>query len=120
MEADRTRHDHGITRPYPVRPKFDTGSQHTDSCGGDVDAVSMTAIHHLGVTRDDRDARSPGRVAHRASDEIELGEGQSLLEHHADRQVERTCACHGDVVDRAVDGEVSDVASGEEPRSHDE
>jgi hypothetical protein len=56
------------------------------------------------------------RSRHRLDDAPQVRERQALLEDEAGRQVERPGAGHGDVVDRAVHGEATDVAAGEEQR----
>src|SRR2546422_31756 len=73
----------------------------------------------LGVTGDDRHAGPPGGGGHGGGDALQVGDGEALLEDEATRQVERAGPRHGQVVDRAVDGQVADVAAGEEDRRHD-
>ena len=90
-----------------------------DACSIDVDAVPMTGVHDLRVSGDDRHPGSARGDPHRGRDRVEFLEGQALLEHHADREVERCRAADRKVIDGAVDREVADVAAGEEARAHD-
>ena len=48
----------------------------------------------------------------------QVGDGEALLQDEPGRQVQRRGAGHGQVVDGAVDGQVADVAAGEEQRGH--
>ena len=57
-------------------------------------------------------------AGHGGHDALQVGDGEALLEDEPGRQVQRPGPGHGQVVDRAVDGEVADVAAGEEQRRH--
>ena len=57
-------------------------------------------------------------AAHRGDDPPEQIERKSLLQDEADAEIERLRTAHGEVVDRAVDGERADVAAGKDQRPH--
>ena len=93
--------------------------EHADAGGGDVAAVGLAALDDLGVAGDDLHAGRPRPRRHRRDDPPQVGDREALLEDEAGRQVQRPRAGHRQVVDRAVDGEVADVAAGEEQRRDD-
>ena len=65
---------------------------------------------------------TPARAAARArrlDHAAQVGERQALLEDEGERQRERPRAADREVVDRAVDRELADVAAGEEDRRDD-
>ena len=73
----------------------------------------------LRVTRDNRDAGLLGHLAHRVRYPAQVLDEEALLEDHADRDVARYSARHREVVDRAADGQLADIAAVEEQRLHD-
>ena len=77
---------------------------------------ALPLLHDLGVAGNDRDARLMRRRAHRLEDASQILDRESLFENEAGGEIERTRAAHREVVDRAVDGEPSDVAAGKENR----
>jgi hypothetical protein len=60
-----------------------------------------------------------GGTRHRLDDARQIGERQALFEDEAGSQIERRRAEHGDVVDRAVDRQATDIAAGKEQRRND-
>src|SRR3954452_15464915 len=97
-------------RAGPVGADVDPVGDHADASGVDVDPVAVAALDDLRVTRDDPDARTLRRLAETLRDGTHLGDLDSLLEDEAGGQVERRGTAHGQVVDRAVDGQVADAA----------
>ena len=85
----------------------------------DEDAVGLTALDDLRVTRDNRNAGLLGHLAHRVRYPAQVLDEKALLEDHADRDVARYSARHREVVDRAADGQLADIAAVEEQRLHD-
>ena len=100
-------------------PRETSRESSPDPGGVDVAAVGLAPLHDLRVPGDDADPRRSSGVAHGRGDPDQVGDGEALLEDEARRQVQRRRAGHGQVVDRAVDGQVTDVAAGEEQRRHD-
>jgi hypothetical protein len=68
------------------------------------------------VAGDDLDGGRCGGIAHRGDDAPQRLQGKPLLQDEAGAEKERAGAAHGEVVDRAVDRQCSDVAAGEEQR----
>ena len=97
-------------------PRFTSRSMMADCRGVDVAAVGLALLDHLGVAGDDLHPGRGGRVPHGLGDPAQVGDREALLEDEPGRQVQRRGAGHGQVVDRAVDGQVADVAAGEEQR----
>ena len=63
---------------------------------------------------------APAGLGHRGHDALEVAHREALLEEVAGAQEEGLRPAHGEVVDRAVDGQRADVAAGEEGRLHHE
>jgi hydrogenase maturation protein HypF len=116
--TDRPGHDDGVTRLRPRDAKGAVPVDETDPGGVDIAAVSLAPLHDLRVPGDDADARRRGGIPHGLGDPGQVGDREALLEDEAGRQVHRRRARHRQVVDGAVDGQVADVAAGEEQRGH--
>ena len=80
----------------------------------DEDAVSLTALDDLRVARDDGDAGLISHLAHRMRNLAQVLDEEAFLKDHADRDVARHSARHREVVDRAADGQLADIATVEE------
>jgi hypothetical protein len=87
--------------------------------GGDEDTVALALLHHLGVAGDHGHAGLARRRRHRLHHALEVGERITLFDDEAGRQVQRPRAQHGDVVDGAVHGQRTEVATAEEDGAHD-
>ena len=87
-----------------------------DAGGVDEEPVRTALSDDLGVPGDDADARLCRGLAHRLGDGAEDLDLQALLDDESRRQSEGLSTAAGEVVDGAVDGEVADVAAGEEQR----
>ena len=87
--------------------------------GGDVESVALAAFDDLGVAGDDGDAGGGRGLAHGGDDALEGFGGQTLFENEGGAEPERAGAAHAEIVDGAVDGELADVAAGEEERADD-
>jgi hypothetical protein len=78
----------------------------------------MAAFHHLRVTRDDGDAALPRRAGHAVRDALQIRDRKTFLDDETDGEMKRDGAGHRDVIDRAVDGERTDVAARKKQRGH--
>ena len=88
--------------------------------GVDVDAVALAALDDLRVAgRDDHARLPPRRRAIEAATRRSSATAKPSSTTNAGREHERPCAGDGEIVDRAVDGELADVAAGEEERLDD-
>src|ERR1700689_2579075 len=114
--ADRPRYQDGVTRPGLRDTEAALVLDHADARGVDVAAVCLAALHHLGVPGDDLNAGPLRGRLHRGDDLLQVGDGEALFEDEPGGQVERHRAGHRQVVHRAVDSKVADVAAGEEQR----
>ena len=94
--------------------------QQPDPGRRDVAAVRLAPLDDLGVAGDDLHPGPRGRGGHRRDDPLQVRDREPLLQDEPARQVQRPRPAHRQVVDRAVHGEVADVAAREEQRRHDE
>ena len=113
-------HDHGVAGTRERAGGADALGELSDAGGGDEDVVDLALARDLGVARHDADARFVGGLLHGGGDLFELGEGEPLLDHERAGEIERFRAHAREVVDRAADAELADVAAGELERRHDE
>ena len=87
--------------------------QGADAGGIDVDAIALPPFHHLGVTGDHLDAAFLRRLRNGSDNAPQVCHRQTLLQNEAQAQVLGRAAAHGDVVHRAADAQLPDVAAGE-------
>ena len=114
--ADRAGDEHAVARLRPPE-----GRPHAPDAGGrDEEAVGAPALDHLRVAGDDRDARLLGGAGHRLRDPAKVLEREAFLDHERGGKPQRLGAGDGEVVDRAVHGQLADVAAREEERLDDE
>lgn len=114
--ADRAGHEDGVAGPGVRDTERRIPLQQSDPGRGDVAAVGLAALHHLGVPGHDRHLRRRGGPRHRRADPPQVLDREALLQDETGRQVQRPGPAHRKVVHGAVDGEVADVAAGEEQR----
>lgn len=111
--------DHGVSRADGRGGDGEVVLDHADAGGGDVEAVAFAALDDFGIAGDDGDAGGGGGVAHGGDDALERGGGETFFEDKAGTEPERAGAAHAEIIDGAVDGELADVAAGEEERTDD-
>ena len=109
-----------IARPNVRRGEIDTVAQLADASRVDVDAIAMTAVDDLGVTRHDLDAGFLGRRRHRRAHTSQVVEQITLLEHEAAGKVARRGSACRDIIDRTAHGQMPDVSTRKEMRRHHE
>ena len=85
-----------------------------------VQPVGCAPADDLGVTGDDRHTGRGGRLGHVGDDLAELVDRRSPPRDERGREPVRPGAHHGEVVDRPVDGEVTDRSARETERLHHE
>lgn len=112
------RHDDVVAGPRPFRSDVHARWDHPDPGGVDEDLVGAAFGYHLGVAGDDADAGARGGLAHGLRDGAEHVEFQTLLEDEPGRQPDGLGSAASQIVDSAVDRQVSDVTAGEEKRLH--
>ena len=73
------------------------------------------SVHHLGIAGDDLDAGGAAAAPMRSTI-CARSSTEAFLDDEAGRKVDRTRAAHGQVVHRAVHGQIADVTAGEKDR----
>ena len=89
----------------------DAGNRPPDAGGGDVHAVGLAVLHHLGVAARDGDPGRAGRPRHGAHFGLQDFRRQAGFQHIGDDQRLGARAGNGQVVDRAVDRQFADGAA---------
>ena len=120
VAADVARHDDVIAGPRERTARLDARQEFADARRRDEEAVHLAVAGDLRIARDDGDAGRFRCFCHRGGDGIEVVQGEALLDLEGAGEIARPRAHAGEVVDRAADGELADVASGELPRRDDE
>ena len=98
-------------RPDAVGDQADAGRVHEQPVGG-------AAAHDLRVAGNDPRARPSRRSRSRHRDRGQILQRESFLDDVGEGDREGLGAHHREVVDRAVDGQLADVAAGELDRAH--
>ena len=81
--------------------------------------VAGALVDDLGVAGDDLDPGIARRARHRLRDPAQQIDRHPLLDDDGAGQIERHSTADGEVVDRAADRELADVAAGKEQRVDD-
>ncbi len=90
---------------------------HADASGADEDLVGGPAWDDLGITGDDLDIGIAGGLAHACEDGAQGVHRETFFEDQAARKIEWAGARDGEIIDCAVDSELSDVATREKQRA---
>ncbi len=117
VAADIPRHQNGITGlevAYRDAPALLRQRESANPAGVDKDLVGRPLGHHLGVAADDAGAAVGKLSRHRLDDTGEIGVGETLLDDKAAAQILGLGPHHGEIVDRAGDGQLADIAPLEE------
>ena len=120
MTAHVARHDDGIARLGLGARRRRALNDFAHARGGDEHAVNLAAAGHLGVSGNQRDACLLGGGGHGIGNAPQVIEGVTLLNHEGAREIARTRPHAREVVHRAADGQLADVAAREERGRHDE
>ena len=83
-----------------------------------VDAVAVAPIHYFGVAGDNLDAGGTGRGCHGCDNDAQVVDGHSFFEDEAHAEIARLRAAHGEIIDRAVHGQIANIATGKEEWPH--
>ncbi len=114
--ADSAVDQHLVADPGAAAANVELVIEDADPRGVDKDLVALAARNHLGVAGNDARPGLFGRLLHRLQHRLQFGDRQALLEDQADADRQRPRPGHGQVVDRAVDRQVADVAPGKDDR----
>ena len=90
-----------------------------DPGGVNENFIGLAAIDHLGVTGHQLHAGFVGCRAHRLHNPPEILHRDSFFKNETDRKIKRARPAHREVVNRAVNGQFSDIAAREKDRAHD-
>ena len=88
-------------------------ADHAHPGRGDVDLVTCALRHNLGVAGDDAHPCGIGSGAHTRHDATESRDLQPLFQDERCGQRQRPGSGYRQIVDRAVDGQIADVAARE-------
>jgi hypothetical protein len=99
------------SQPAAGRDDADAGRRH-------IQPVGCASADDLRVTGDDRHAGHRGSLGHVGDHLTELADGEAFLDDERRRQPVRMSPHHGKVIDRPVDGEVTDRSTRETKRFH--
>ena len=105
--------------PHALGAELDPGRDEADPGRRHVEPVGLPALDHLRVAGRHGNGHRRRGPRHRGGDAAQVGDREALLDHEAGRERDRPRSRDGEVVDGAVDGEVADVAAGEEDRLDD-
>ena len=120
VQPDRTGEDDGVAGGRPIRADGDARGHEPDAGGVDEETVGRSPIDDLRVAGHDSNAGPSRGPGDRFGDPPQLVDRQAFLDDVGERQRQRLGAHHGQVVDRAVDGQLADVAARELERADDE
>src|ERR1019366_1772147 len=116
MPADVARQDHCIAKPHALRLDRTWRDNRADAAGIDEQPICLAAIDDLEIAGHDADTGRLRGVAHRCDDAHEERDAQSFLKDEAGAYETWPRPAHGKVVDRAVDGERTYVATRKDQR----
>jgi hypothetical protein len=114
--ADGSRDEDAVAGPGGVDGEGNPRRHHADTRSGNEYLVALAAVHNLGVARDQLDAGRGTRRPHGGDDAAQVVQRQAIFQDEGRRQVQRPGAADRQIVDGAVDGQLADVAAGEEQR----
>ena len=120
VAADVARNDDGVACFGARAGGLSARQQLAEARRRDEDAVDLAAPGDFRVARDDAHAGSFSRLCHRGGDGVEVPQRESFLNLEGAGEVARHGAHAGEVVDRAADAELADVAARELPGRDDE
>ena len=118
--ADRAGDEDAVARPRPrrARARRPARTSPTPAVVTNRPSALPRSTTFVSPATTATPAASAARAIERG-DPAQVGDGEALLDDEAGREPERRRAGDGEVVDRAVDGELADVAAGEEERLDD-
>ena len=120
MAADVARDNDGVASLGARAGGLSARQQLADARRRDEDAVDLAAPGDFRVARDDAHAGLCCRLCHRGGAGVEVPQRNALLNLEGAGEVARHGAHAGEVVDRAADAELADVAARELPGRDDE
>ena len=117
MVTDGPADQNGVTGAGVARADIQTGRNDAHAGCVYINAVAMAFLYHLGITGGDFHSGFFAGPGHGGDDIAEGVHRQTLLQDEAGRKEKRPGTAHGQVIDRAVDGQVANIPAGEEERA---
>ena len=108
-----------VPGPRAVTRDVDALRNDADARRRDEYTIALPFFDDLGIAGNDRHRGIASGLRHRGNDAPQIRERKAFLQHEARGQVQRAGARHRDVVQRAVNRQAADVATGKEQRRHD-
>ena len=99
------------------RADVHAGRDDADAGCVDVNPVAVAFLHHLGIAGGDLHAGFFAGLRHGGDDVAQCFHRQALFQDEAGREEQRLRPAHGQVIDRAIDGQFADIPAGEEQRA---
>ena len=96
-----------------LKPRPFKTIDHADARRIDKDSVALALVDDFRVAGDQLHVGFGGGLLHRGNDGAECFHLESFFENESCAQVERARAAHREIVHRAIDGEIADIAAGE-------
>lgn len=94
---------------------MDIRQRFPDAGGGDEDVVHLPFARNLRIPHDDADTSLSGGLFHGSNDLPKVFHGKTFFNDKGAGKVFRPCPHTGEVIDRAADAELADIAAGEFP-----
>ena len=120
MVSEQAVDQHRVAGAGAIRAQIDALADNADPRRGQEELVAGAFADDLGVAGDDRHARLARRRRHRSGDPAQEVDRHPFLDDRGAGEIERDCAPDREVVDRAADRELPDVAAGKDERIDDE
>jgi hypothetical protein len=111
--ANRTADENAIASVHTIHGKTRTVSAEANSGGGEVDPIAVTAADNLGIACNDRHATIARRLCERVDHAPKQRDLQALLQKYTQRHESRQRTADSKIVDRAMDGQGTDVSTRE-------
>ncbi len=119
MDTDGPADDHHVARPGLIGRDADTFGHQAQSRGVHKEEVPAALFHHLGVARDQGHALFATGDGHGLGDALQISDRQTLFENETGAEIEGLRSTHGQIVDRAVNGQRTDITTREEDGTND-
>ena len=120
MVTHRATDQHPVTGTDAVHSQVTALGAHADTGGGQVKPATLTPGQNLGITSNYLHATCFGGGSQALHNSIKAIESQAFLDKSVQRQIKRPRAADGQVVDRTVDGQRTDVTTRKFKRFDDE
>ncbi len=120
MVTEETIDENDVSRLRAIRRKRDTIRNDTDPGGRQKDFVARSFVHDFRIAGDDTNAGVSRRLCHRASDPAQEIDFHAFFNDRCARNVERLGASDREIIDRAANGELTDITARKEQGIDDE